>query len=116
MSRKGLAADPKVDIQVPTSPKLPIRDLERDGHFVVFVEFFVETFSGMGAHLDVVGEGGSHEAGEESASGDQGEEHCGGMGCLRVVEGVDRVGVGGRHEHGRLSCVVFKKLSTSAIP
>ncbi len=82
-----MASDPKVDIQVPTSAKLPIRDLERDGHFVIFVEFFVETFSRMGAHLDVVGEGGSHEGGEESASGDQGGEHCGGVRCLRVVDG-----------------------------
>lgn len=46
---------PEVDLEVPTSSKFPIADLERDGHLVVLVQLFVEAFAHVRLHLDVVG-------------------------------------------------------------
>lgn len=47
-------AHPEIDFEVPSATKFSIANLEGDGHFVVFVELFVEAFSGVGAHLDVM--------------------------------------------------------------
>lgn len=57
------ADDPEVDFEVAGAAELAVADLEGDGHFVVFVEHFVEAFALVGAHLDVVGEGGGGEEG-----------------------------------------------------
>lgn len=67
MSTRWNGAYPKVDVQIPAAPEFPISDLERHCHFVVFVEFLMETFSRVGAHLDVVGEGGPDEGSQEGA-------------------------------------------------
>lgn len=59
----------EVDIKIPRPAEFAVADLEGDCHFVVFVEFFVEAFSGVRLQDDVVGEdggdqgGGCHESG-----------------------------------------------------
>ena len=55
------ADDPEVDFQIAGAAELAVADLEGDGHFVVFVQHFVEAFALVGAQLDVVGEGGGGE-------------------------------------------------------
>jgi hypothetical protein len=45
---------PEVQIQVSTSSKLPIADLEGDGHPVVGVQHLVETLARVGSQLHVV--------------------------------------------------------------
>lgn len=50
----SLSTHPKVDIQIPTSSKFSIADLERDGHAIVLMEILVEALSGVGPQLNVV--------------------------------------------------------------
>ncbi len=57
--------DPKVDVEAPTAAELPVADLECDGHFVVFVEGFVEAFFGVGFELDIVRVAGGDEGEDE---------------------------------------------------
>ena len=56
-------AYPKVDIEVAAASKFPISNLECNCHLVILVEFLMEAFSRVGAHLDVVGEDGADEGG-----------------------------------------------------
>lgn len=67
---------PEVKLQIPRATKLPIPNLECDRHLIIFMQDLVEAFSLMGAHLDVVREGGGEEAQE---SGEQLEAHGGGQ-------------------------------------
>ena len=70
-----LCAYPKVNFQVATASKLPVPNLECDGHFVILVQDLMEAFSRMRAHLDVVGEGDPQQAGQSGAGGGEGEAH-----------------------------------------
>jgi hypothetical protein len=45
---------PEVQIQVSTSSKFPVADLEGDGHPVVGVQHLMETFARVGSQLHVV--------------------------------------------------------------
>ena len=45
---------PEINFQISSAAKFPIADLEGDGHLVVFVELLMETFSAMGAHLNIM--------------------------------------------------------------
>ena len=45
---------PKVDVQIATATKLPVTDLECDGHPILLVQRLVEAFSGVGAEKDIV--------------------------------------------------------------
>ena len=47
-------AYPEIDVEVTTSSKLPVANLKGDGHFVILVQYFVETFVRVCPHLDVV--------------------------------------------------------------
>ena len=55
---------PEIDIEIPTSSEFSVADLEGYRHLIVFVELFVEAFSRMRSHLDVVGKSGSEEDGQ----------------------------------------------------
>lgn len=54
-------AHPEINFEVPGATEFSVADLECDGHFVFFVELFVEAFAGVGAHLDVVRQSGADE-------------------------------------------------------
>ena len=66
----------EIDVEVAAAAKLTVRDLEGYGHFVVFVQLLMEALARVGAHLDVVREGGA-EGGEEDAGREGREEHRG---------------------------------------
>lgn len=51
---------PEVNLEVACGPKLPVADLEGDGHGVTLVEHLVEAVDAVGGEDDVVG-GGSLE-------------------------------------------------------
>lgn len=53
----------EVDVEISRAAKFSVADLEGDCHFVVLVEFFVETFSGVRLQDDVVGEDGGEKGG-----------------------------------------------------
>jgi hypothetical protein len=53
----------EVDVEISRAAKFSVANLEGDCHFVVLVEFFVETFSGVRLQGDVVGEDGGEEGG-----------------------------------------------------
>ena len=65
----------EIDIEVPATAELAVRDLEGHGHLVAFVQLFVEAFARVGAHLDVVRQGGGEEGGKEGAGGEGEEMH-----------------------------------------
>jgi hypothetical protein len=48
---------PEVNIQISTSSKFSITDLEGDGHLVVCMKLLMEAFSRMSFEVDVVGNG-----------------------------------------------------------
>lgn len=54
IGNEGDKTYPEIDFEVPRTAEFSIADLESNGHFVVFMELFVEAFSGMGAHLDIM--------------------------------------------------------------
>ena len=69
MPRKSLPSDtrlegthPEVNLQIPCAAKFPVSNLKCDRHLIIPVEDLVEAFSLMGAHLDVVSEGGGEKA------------------------------------------------------
>jgi hypothetical protein len=47
---------PKINVQISTPTKLPVTNLESDGHLVVGVKLLVEAFSRVRLELNVVGE------------------------------------------------------------
>lgn len=59
--------DPVVDVQVSAPAKFPVPDLERHGHFVIFVQRLVKAFAGVCFEEDVVrvAEGGAREERED---------------------------------------------------
>ena len=68
---------PEVQVQVSTSTKLPVADLEGDGHPVVGVQHFVETFARMSPQLHVVRKG-EHNAGQQDQQRvEDGRHDCG---------------------------------------
>lgn len=66
--------NPKVNLQIPRTTKFPVSNLESDCHLIIPLQDLVEAFSLMGAHLDVVRDGGGEEAQE---GGKEWEAHCG---------------------------------------
>lgn len=53
----------EVDLQVACATKLPVADLERHRHLVVFVQALKETLAAVGGQLDVVRRHGGEEPG-----------------------------------------------------
>jgi hypothetical protein len=51
---EGLYSYPKINVQVPTTSKFAIANLESHGHLVVGMELFVEAFFRVRLELDVV--------------------------------------------------------------
>ena len=47
-------AYPEVNIEVTSTPKLPIADLERHRHLVILAQRLVEAFAAVGGQADVV--------------------------------------------------------------
>jgi hypothetical protein len=66
---------PEVNFEVSTSSKLPVADLEGNGHQIILVQGLVEAFAGVSFELDgVCGRGGGPpQRGDEEGSG--GEAH-----------------------------------------
>jgi hypothetical protein len=54
---------PKVDVQVSSTTKLAVADLECHSHGVIAVKVLVEAFPSMGRELDVMSCGGTEQAG-----------------------------------------------------
>ena len=52
---------PKVNVQTPATAKLPVSDLERNRHLVVFVQRLVEALPRVRFQLDVVRAGETTE-------------------------------------------------------
>ena len=71
---------PEVNIEVSSTPKLPIANLEGHRHLVIFAQGLVEAFAAVGGQANVVGAGGLEQscASEEQPPGG-GEEHGGGL-------------------------------------
>ncbi|KAM3071314.1 hypothetical protein ACMFMG_008905 [Clarireedia jacksonii] len=44
----------EINIQVPSTSKLPVSYLKSNSHFVIFVQLFVETFFAMSSKLNVM--------------------------------------------------------------
>lgn len=66
---------PEINLQVSASTKLPVADLEGDGHLIVRVQLFVEAFPRVRFHLDVVGGGKAQQATEGCKGSNGGEQH-----------------------------------------
>lgn len=66
---------PEIDLEVPTASKLPVTNLEGDGHLVVPVQDLVEAFSRMRAELDVVRCRCPYPTQRRSEDGSRGEPH-----------------------------------------
>ena len=62
-TRQG-ATDPEINLQIPCAAKLAVSNLKCNRHLIILMQDLVEAFSLMGAHLDVVSEGGGEEAQE----------------------------------------------------
>lgn len=67
--------DPEVDLEVSGAAKLPVADLEGDGHAVIALEGLVEALATVGGEVDVVGEGRVEEASCQEQLGGRCEEH-----------------------------------------
>ena len=65
---------PEINLQIPRTAKLPVPNLKCHRHLIILVQGLVKAFSLVGAHLDVVGEGGCEEAQE---GGEVEDTHCG---------------------------------------
>lgn len=81
----------KVDVQVAASTKLPVADLEGDGHLVIFMQLLVEAFSRVSSELDVVGLGDGEE-GEDRE--EEAEERCHRGQCVGARSCCDRCRIG----------------------
>lgn len=100
---------PEIHIQIPTAAKLPIADLEGDGHLVVRMQNLVEALPRMRLELDVVRM--AHEgAGEQDQEEIEERRHLGqrdrmwywivrslqytnGMGVVAAVQGGSLLGI-----------------------
>lgn len=76
---------PEINVQVPTTPKLSVADLECHRHLVIFVQLFVKALARMRFHLDVVGIAGREEGGEDQKQA-RDQRHIG-YGAARAREG-----------------------------
>lgn len=76
---------PKVHVEVPTSSKLPVTDLEGHRHPIILVQRLVEAFSGVSFELDSVCGRGR----DPPERGDQdrccGKSHGGGLFIVPVI-------------------------------
>lgn len=69
---------PEIQVQVSTSAKLAVADLEGDSHLVVGVQHLVETLARVRLELDVVCMA-EHHAGQEHQEGAEDRRHCCGV-------------------------------------
>lgn len=68
---------PEINLQIPTTPKLPIANLEADSHQIILVQVLVEAFSRVSLELDgVCGHGGDPPQRGDQECG-RGESHVG---------------------------------------
>ena len=73
----NVSTHPEVHIQVSTSSKFPVADLEGDGHPVVGMQHFVEALARVSPQLHVVCKS-EHNAGQQHQQGVEGRRHvCG---------------------------------------
>ena len=96
ISNYGAIAYPKVNLDVSAAAKFSVANLEGDGHLVVLVKRFVETFTLVGLHLNAVRQRRRQQAARRSKKGKGREPHdCRG----RVLSTGDFVNI-----HGDASC------------
>ena len=71
---------PEINIEIPSTSKLPIANLEGHRHLVILAQRLVEAFAAVSGQADVVGARDLEKscAGEEQPPG-SGKEHRGGL-------------------------------------